>query len=68
MPTKVRLRALTADERSVIEKLTRSRTEEARLVERAQDCARLGRGRTTKPRRRTPAHQPPQGVPVAQTL
>jgi transposase len=36
MPTKVRLRELTAEERIALEKLARSRTEEARLVERAQ--------------------------------
>jgi transposase len=44
MPTNVRLRALTAEERSAIEKLARSRTEEARLVERAQIVLALADG------------------------
>lgn len=36
MRTKVQLRELTADERTALEKLARSRTAETRLVERAQ--------------------------------
>lgn len=46
MPTQtpVRLRELTAEERTAIEKLARSRTEEARLVERAQIVLRLADG------------------------
>jgi transposase len=44
MPTKIRLRELTAEERSAIEKLGRSRTEEARLVERAQIVLALADG------------------------
>lgn len=44
MPTKVRLRELTAEERAVVEKLARSRTEEARLVERAQIVLALADG------------------------
>jgi transposase len=42
--TKVRLRDLSAEERTVIEKLARSRTEEARLVERAQIVLALADG------------------------
>jgi transposase len=36
MPKKLQLRAVTADEQSELERISRSRTEEARRVERAQ--------------------------------
>src|SRR4051794_27959821 len=36
MPTRITLRELTAEERAELERLARSRTEEARLVQRAQ--------------------------------
>jgi transposase len=44
MRTKVQLRELTADEQTALEKLARSRTTEARLVERAQLILSLAGG------------------------
>jgi transposase len=44
MRAKVQLRELTAEERATIEKLARSRTEQARLVERAQIILGLADG------------------------
>lgn len=44
MRTKVQLRELTADERTALEKLARSRTAETRLVERAQIILALADG------------------------
>lgn len=44
MRTKIQLRELTPEERASIEKLARSRTEEARLVERAQIILGLADG------------------------
>ena len=44
MPTKVSLRPLSPDERQAVEALARSRTDEARTVERARIIAALADG------------------------
>src|SRR5262245_40521138 len=44
MPAKVRLRELTAEERRAVARLARSRTDEARLVQRARVIERLAEG------------------------
>jgi transposase len=44
MPAKVQLRELTAEERQAVARLARSRTDEARLVQRAQVIERLAAG------------------------
>jgi transposase len=44
MPNRITLRDLTADERAELERLARSRTEEARLVQRAQIILGLAGG------------------------
>ncbi|HEY2155402.1 MAG TPA: hypothetical protein VGH33_07215 [Isosphaeraceae bacterium] len=44
MPTKVQLRELTAEERQAVGRLTRPRTDEARLIQRARAIERLAAG------------------------
>src|SRR5262245_35496327 len=49
MPTRITLRELTAEERTELERLARSRTEQARLVQRAQLLLGLADGERPAP-------------------